>query len=175
MAIVVRRFAASEWSTYRDLRLRALADSPDAFVSTLGRETTRADDEWRDRLAKAAIADHEIPLIAILDDTPVGLAWGRVDGRQPEIAHVFQVWVAPEARARGIGRLLVEAVVAWAQTVGVRILRLGVTRSDSAAVRLYLRAGFVDAGEPEPLRPGSDLQSQPMHLVFRASSGEASA
>jgi ribosomal protein S18 acetylase RimI-like enzyme len=175
MTIVVRRFAANEWATYRDLRLRALSDSPQAFSSILDRETTRSDDEWRDRLARAANSDRQLPLIALLDDAPVGLAWSRIDDREPDVAHLLQVWVAPEARGRGIGRQLVEAAVTWARNTGLRVLRLGVTRTDSSAVRLYVHAGFVDTGVPEPLRPGSPLLSQPMQLVLRASTGEASA
>jgi len=47
------RFAPHEWRIYRDLRLRALADSPDAFGSTFERERDRPDAEWADRLARA--------------------------------------------------------------------------------------------------------------------------
>ena len=166
MATVLRRFAAHEWAAYRDLRLRALADSPDAFGSTFAREAVRSDDEWRERLATGAGSHRDLPLVAVVDDALAGLAWGRLDERQPDIAHLFQVWVAPEFRGRGIGRLLVDAVIAWARSVGARELRLGVTRGDTAAVRLYRRAGFVDDGIPQPLRPGSEMTSQPMRLTF---------
>jgi ribosomal protein S18 acetylase RimI-like enzyme len=166
MATVLRRFAADEWPAYRDLRLRALADSPDAFGSTFARESARSDDEWRERLATGARSPTDLPLVAVVDDALAGLAWGRLDERQPDIAHLFQVWVAPEFRGRGVGRLLVDAVIAWARTVGARALRLGVTCGDTAAVRLYRRAGFVDDGAPQPLRPGSDVKSQPMLLAL---------
>ena len=123
MAIAVRRFALHEWRLYRELRLRALADSPDAFGS-----------------------------------------------KTPTVAHLFQVWVSPEARGQGIGRLLLTAVLAWAEAFGVRTVRLGVTSSHPAAVQLYRHAGFVDAGEPEPLRPGSPVFCQPMQLVLEGGS-----
>ena len=171
MATVLRRFDPDEWPLYRHLRLRALSDSPDAFGSTFAREAARSDDEWRERLATGAASHGDLPLVAIVDDEPAGLAWGRLDERQPEIAHLFQVWVAPEFRGRGVGRLLVDAVIAWARTTGARILRLGVTCGDTAAVRLYRRAGFVDDGPPQPLRPGSEAKSQPMVLDLQPGSG----
>jgi GNAT superfamily N-acetyltransferase len=166
MAIVVRRFTASEWPEYRDLRLRALAESPDAFGSMFDREAKRSDDEWRNRLALAVRSDRELPLVAVVDGDGVGLAWARIDEQQADLARLFQVWVAPEARGLGVGRALLEAAISWARGAGARALRLGVTRMDSAAVRLYRRAGFVDVGEPEPLRPGSALQCQPMCLAL---------
>ena len=111
MATVLRRFAADEWPAYRDLRLRALADSPDAFGSTFARESARSDDEWRERLATGVRSPTDLPLVPVVDDVLAGLAWGRLDERQPDIAHLFQVWVAPEFRGRGVGRLLVDAVI----------------------------------------------------------------
>lgn len=174
MATVLRRFAAHEWLTYRELRLRALADSPDAFGSTFAREAARSDDEWRDRLATGAGSHSDLPLVATVDDAPAGLAWGRLDDRQPDMAHLFQVWVAPEFRGRGVGRLLVDAVIAWARTAGARVLRLGVTCGDTAAVRLYRRAGFVDDGPPQPLRPGSEVKSQPMVFALEPGASDRS-
>src|SRR5688500_386234 len=155
MTITVRRFAPDEWRIYRDLRLAALADSPDAFGSTYARESGRTDADWQQRLTTAAATLTELPLVALVNQTPVGLAWGRRDDLDPSVGHLFQVWVSPEHRGRGIARLLTNAVVAWAQQLGLRTLRLGVTASHPAALRLYRRAGFVDAGTPEPLRPGS--------------------
>jgi ribosomal protein S18 acetylase RimI-like enzyme len=175
MAITIRRFEPSEWRMYRDLRLRALSDSPNAFGSTYAREATRSDSEWSDRLSTGAAAQDQIPLVALVDETPVGLAWGRQDEHEPTTAHLFQVWVSPEHRGQGVGRLLTTAVIAWANELGLSTLRLGVTASHPAALHLYRRAGFVDAGAPEALRPGSPVSCQPMQLALKASIQNRSA
>ena len=165
-APVVACFLPDEWRAYRDLRLRALAESPDAFGSTLEAERTRPDGDWARRLEVAAHAPTELPLVARAGQQAVGLAWARIPEGEPEVAHLFQVWVAPEHRGRGVGQLLLEAVLAWARTAGVRELALDVTRGDTPAVRLYARAGFRPAGDPKPLRAGSPLMVQPMRLAL---------
>lgn len=164
--VTIRRFTADEWRTYRELRLRALADSPDAFGSTLEREAAFTDSEWRNRLADGVSAPDAIPLVALVDDTPAALAWGRVAEHDAEVAHLYQVWVAPGHRGRGIGRMLIEAVIAWARESGLRVLLLDVTAGNSAAVELYRQLGFVNAGDTQPLRDGSALRRQPMQLVL---------
>jgi GNAT superfamily N-acetyltransferase len=72
---------------------------------------------------------------------------------------------APEHRARGVGHLLLEAVLTWARA-GAQGVALDVTRSDNPAVRLYARAGFRPAGDPKPLRAGSALTVQPVWLAL---------
>jgi hypothetical protein len=47
----IRTFAENEWAIYKDLRLTALTESPDAFGSTLARELERSDADWASRLA----------------------------------------------------------------------------------------------------------------------------
>ena len=46
----VRAFEAHEWQTFRELRLRALADAPDAFARTLAQEKEFSDAEWSSAL-----------------------------------------------------------------------------------------------------------------------------
>jgi len=166
--MIVRPFTADEWRTYRALRLRALADSPDAYGSTLDRERAFTDDEWRTRLADGVAASNALPLIALVDGTPAGITWGRISDEEPEVAHVYQVWVAAEHRGRGVGRLLMEAVITWARESGLRAVDLDVTSSNAAAVQLYHRLGFVEVGGTEPLREGSALLRQAMRLVLDA-------
>jgi GNAT superfamily N-acetyltransferase len=80
------------------------------------------------------------------------------------VAHLYQVWVAPEHRGRGAARGLLAAAAAWARAAGAHTLALDVTCGDTPAMRLYTRAGCRPAGAPQPLRPGSALRVQPLRL-----------
>jgi GNAT superfamily N-acetyltransferase len=162
----IRTFAPHEWGTYRDLRLRALADSPDAFGGTLADEKGRSDAEWSRRLASGDDSRAILPLVAEVCGEPIGLAWGRIDTSNPDVAALYQMWVAPSHRGLGAGQMLLEAVIAWARVRNASYLDLGVTCGDRPARRLYECAGFKPIGEPQPLRPGSTLLVQPMRLVL---------
>jgi GNAT superfamily N-acetyltransferase len=161
---LVRRFEASEWPTYRELRLRALADSPDAFGSTLEIEQPRTDELWAARLSAGVASQLDLPLVAIASGTPGGLAWARVDQTDPLRVNVFQMWVAPKSRSRGLGGRLLQAAIAWARVRGATRVCLGVTLAESPAMRMYLAAGFRPEGRADPLRPGSKLLAQPLVL-----------
>lgn len=167
-APAVRPYAPHEWPIYRELRLRALADAPDAFGSTLAAEQGRADEQWAGRLAAAARSGRDLLLLAEIEGEPVGLAWGRIEADNPDVAHLYQMWVAPHRRNLGAGRMLLETVITWAREQNARYLELGVTHRESPAMRLYRRAGFEPAGETEPLRPGSETLLLPMRLDLRS-------
>jgi ribosomal protein S18 acetylase RimI-like enzyme len=162
----IRAFSADEWRVYKDLRLRALAESPDAFGSTLAEETGRLDAEWARRLASGVDSPMNLPLVAEVGGEPIGLAWGRIDTSGPDRAALYQMWVAPSHRGVRAGQMLLEAVIAWARARKASSLDLGVTCGDSPARRLYERAGFTPIGEPQPLRPGSKLLAQAMRLAL---------
>ena len=51
--ITVRVLDGSGWSVYRDVRLRALAESPASFTATLAEEADRDEQFWRDRMARS--------------------------------------------------------------------------------------------------------------------------
>ena len=44
----VDRLDENDWAVFREIRLRSLLDSPDAFGSTYGEESSRAERAWRD-------------------------------------------------------------------------------------------------------------------------------
>ncbi|MCU1491258.1 MAG: family N-acetyltransferase [Acidimicrobiaceae bacterium] len=74
-------------------------------------------------------------------------------------AELLSLWVAPDARGRGVGDALVEAVAGWAEAEGAMVLVLTVRATNAAAISLYRRHGFADAGsvtrpdgEPADLR-----------------------
>ena len=116
------------------------------------------------RVQTGSTSPADLPLVALLGDRLVGLAWGKVSPTDPSTVHLFQMWVAPEARGEGIGAALVRQVIDWASALGATRLLLGVTEGDTPARRLYERAGFQVEGDLEPLRSGSELRSRRMVL-----------
>jgi len=160
----VRTFASYEWRTYRELRLRALLDSPDAFGSTLAAEQASSDEQWSARLARGVACNTDIALAAELNDRLVGLAWVKIEALDQGVAHLYQMWVAPNFRRRGAGRALLGAAIDWAKASSAQALVLAVTCGDTPASRLYAGAGFRCIGAPEPLRPGSSVLAQTMRL-----------
>jgi len=167
----VRPLGAHEWQLYRTLRLRSLADAPEAFCSTLADEEARTDKDWAWRVHLGASSGRDRPLVAELDGIPVGLAWAKADADDASVVNLFQVWVAPEARGRGVAVALLDAALGWAGSRGARAMQLGVVCGNEAARRLYERAGFRALGEPEPQRPGSSQLEQRMRLDLIGSSG----
>lgn len=61
-------------------------------------------------------------------------------------AHLLNLCLAPEVHGRGLGRLLLDHVVAVAEAKGARVIFLEVRPSNQRAVQLYLRAGFRRLG-----------------------------
>lgn len=161
---IVRPFRADEWPLYRELRLRALQDSPDAYGSILALEAGLSDLEWAERLARGVHSARELPLVAECEGEPCGIAWVRLGDDAPDSAHLYQMWVAAEQRRRRVGRALVDVAAEWARRLGAKQLDLDVTANNDAAVRLYEGAGFVVHGERRPLRPDSTLEAQGMRL-----------
>jgi ribosomal protein S18 acetylase RimI-like enzyme len=162
----IRTLEAFEWAQYREVRLRSLAESPNAFGSTLAAEQERSEEAWAARLSSAAVSGQDCPLIAEQDCMVIGLVWAKVDSSDDSAVNVFQMWVAPEYRGRGIGSMLLHEAVAWARHHNARSVQLGVACGDTSAVRLYVRAGFKVIGAPEPLRPGSEILAQSMQLLL---------
>jgi putative acetyltransferase len=94
-------------------------------------------------------------LVAVDGDRIVGrLSLAR--DPHPASAHVADLgmMVAASHRRRGIGRMLLDAAVAWARLAGVTKLELHVFPWNEPAIRLYERFGF----EREGLRRGHYLR-----------------
>jgi len=142
----------------RDIRLRALADAPDAFGSTLAEERERGDDAWRDWASRT---DRGI-VIAELGGRLVGLASGGPAPGGDGAAGLYAMWVEPTSRGSGVAAKIVALVEDWARGAGYSQIGLGVTTTNARAIALYQRLGYVDTGGRHPLRQGTDLEIQVM-------------
>ncbi|MET1059245.1 MAG: GNAT family N-acetyltransferase [Nocardioides sp.] len=155
--IEVRVLRPEEWRTWREIRLRSLADSPGAFGSTLAREQGYVEADWRRWLDGVSV-------LATVDGVPAALGGGfRVrDGWMQVVA----MWTDPAYRRRGLAVRVLDIVVAAARAEGRRLV-LDVAEGNSAARNVYERYGFQATGESEPIRPGSPDRADLMVLPER--------
>ena len=154
------------WVDLRDLRLRALADSPDAFGQTYEVERTRPDAVWRSRLERP---DRPVLLVwvgSVPPSAPTGpgrrpAAMAILAPPQPTVGRpdvdgvlgVYSVYVDRWARGRGVGSALLSAAIARARSTGAARLVLNVGDHNLAAQALYHRVGFEPTGRLGRLPP----------------------
>ena len=150
----VRVLGGDDWRGWREIRLAALRESPEAFGSTYARERDFGEDQWRSRLEDPSA----VSVLASAAERSVGMAAGFQD--LPGFLHVVAMWVAPTWRGRGVSHALLAQIESWADARGRR-LHLDVSITNLAARHSYERFGFVATGETSPLREGSaDLKER---------------
>jgi GNAT superfamily N-acetyltransferase len=142
--VLVRETVLADWQALRDIRLQALRDAPYAFGSSYSREAAFEAAEWRKR------ATRDGSFLAFLPEvTPAGLAGGFQEG--PGTVELVAMFVRPQARGRGVGEALIDAVIGWARVRDATSVHLWVTETNQAALRLYERCGFTVTAERQPL------------------------
>lgn len=163
MSIQLRVSTEDDWAVFRSLRLRALADSPDAFAVTRAEAGQESEAFWRER----ASGPHPV-VLAFSGDR--GIAMGGVYAPEDTAdAFIWGMWVEPESRGKGLGSRIVRELVAYAD--GLRRDAVLHVSEDNAARSLYEASGFVSTGEWEPLRDGSDLRMELMRRVKASTQG----
>ncbi|WUV11018.1 GNAT family N-acetyltransferase [Amycolatopsis sp. NBC_01488] len=70
---------------------------------------------------------------------------------------VFSMWVAPQARGRGVAARLIDAVREAAEEAGAEAIGLHVFEGNDRARRVYERLGFVLTGESEVITEKGDV------------------
>jgi GNAT superfamily N-acetyltransferase len=150
-AFEVRRVGAGEGARLRELRLRALADAPHAFYSSLAEEESRPLEEWERHAASLAGSGDEAMFVGVERGRWVGMAGAVLNPAKPGTATTWAGWVDPTARKRGLGVALVEAVAGWARQRGASRLELAVAETNESAMAFCRRAGFRPTGEVKPV------------------------
>ncbi len=139
------------------MRLRALADAPDAFGTTHVEALARPEEWWTDWAERSATSATQAMFLAWDGAEAVGIA-GIF--HHDDVWQVISMWVEPDWRGCGVGRGLLDAAVGFAEGE----VRLSVTDGNDDARRLYERYGFVDIGQSEPLRSNPALTVRELRL-----------
>lgn len=163
----IRRVTPDDGPVLRDLRLRSLADSPEAFGQPLEEAMAQPDAEWTAQARVASIGDRRAWFIAEQDapypERPprtLGVVLGR--RRPPDQLLIFSMWVDPTARRSGVGAELIATAERWAAGWGARRSVLWVFAGNEPAIRFYLRLGFRTEIEGDDARTGASYGAMAM-------------
>lgn len=160
-SVEIRRLQPFDWALLRELRLRALRDSPQAFASSLERELGFDEGTWRRR------CETSFYFVAESDGQACGLVCGYQPGDEPDsetMIEVVSMWVDPAWRRRGIGSLLIGEIIALARRMELREVRLWVAGGNDVAMAVYKTLGFEETGETQPLPHFSERCESQMRL-----------
>lgn len=163
MGVTVRKLVEDDWKTLREVRLRALLESPGSFYTTYEKADGQGEDGWREGLRAA----DRVTLLAEVDDRGVGMIVGAPAGEDEQVddaALMLAMWVEPESRGQGVADDLTTALIEWSRAQGYATLVLWVYGAAPRAAAFYRRAGFVPTGRVETF--GDD--SRPLTLMTQA-------
>ncbi|MEP6740185.1 MAG: GNAT family N-acetyltransferase [Caldimonas sp.] len=146
--VVIRALGVADLAEYKRLRDEMLAAHPEAFTSDADTEAKRPAADYAARLGLDGHDDGQFVLGAWAGKQLVGAIGCEHDERLKvrHIGHIIGMMVRPTARHRGVGAQLLVACIAEARRVGLEMLTLTVTASNSSAVQLYERNGFEGYG-----------------------------
>jgi ribosomal protein S18 acetylase RimI-like enzyme len=144
--IKIKRITPEIALVFKQVRLRALEDSPTAFSSTYAKESQLPDEEWQGRAERWGGEGDDAIFLAFDGEAVCGIVGSYVEPERVERAQVISMWVAPEYRRAGVGKALIDAVAEWNRPRGIRELVLRVTSVNSGAIAFYERLGFAKTG-----------------------------
>jgi peroxiredoxin/ribosomal protein S18 acetylase RimI-like enzyme len=144
---VIRSLREDDAAAFRELRLRALRENPDAFLATAEEEEKRSEKDFAAPLRRSA--DGTGVLGAFLGKTLIGIlgVHRHAAAKARHRASLWGMYVAPDKRRHGVGRALLDDALDRLRAAGdIEQIELMVVTRDEAARALYLSAGFQIQG-----------------------------
>ena len=140
MSFTIRLLREDEAALYRDIRLEGLRLHPYSFGAAFEQESQEPLPFFTARVAAGVFGGFR-------DGQLLGVAgFMRETGlKRAHKAHLWGMYVRPEARGTGLARMIVEAVLDHARG-RVELVQLSVTEGNVPARRLYEAVGFVPYG-----------------------------
>lgn len=150
----LRRVRTNEATLYKDLRLGALQEAPEAFCTQYAEAAARDEESWSAQADENATSNDRALFLAFADNAPIGLAGIYRSEQDEHLGELCQVWVAPTYRGSGVAVALIDAVCAWASERDFTTILATIRAGNDRAVRFYRKYGFTDAADETGPLPG---------------------
>jgi ribosomal protein S18 acetylase RimI-like enzyme len=138
-----RNLDVSQWELVREMRLAALAESPNAFLGHLAEESLLCEDDWRKTFISASWHAYFISDEASDTEHVVGIAKSSILSEYPDERYVESFWTRPAYRHRYVAKAVLASIVAEARSESRRFIRLAVLTRNIDVRRAFERLGFV--------------------------------
>lgn len=142
--IILRQALPDDVLAYRQLRLEALKNHPEAYTSDYETSLAWPPERWAERLGGPGSEGIKTNFLAWAGGELVAMG-GIFRGDSPKTAHtatIVGIYVRPEWRGLHLSDALVHACEAWAARLGIRILKLAVMSTNTPALKAYVRCGY---------------------------------
>lgn len=133
--VSIKAVTSENWQSLKELRLKAVADSPEAFGDSIETVSSKSDEYWKDGIANSNVF--------VTEENGVWI--GMIVFKQDDdgVWAVKSLWVDPNYRNQGIGKLIMQKAINAAKSTGVKLIELGVNVESKPAINLYESLGFV--------------------------------
>lgn len=164
----IRTLTSADAEIYRGLRLQSLRRHPEAYLSSYESEKKLSIVTTRIRLEPS---ENNFTMGAFDDgEKLVGIVTFFRESR-PKIDHkanIYSVYVDSDVRKQGVGRRLMQELIARARLLpGLEILNLTVTSNNLSAKRLYESLGFICYGtEPKAMKLGDEYLDEDLMILM---------
>lgn len=145
---MIRKLRQEDWQDYKALRLGSVQTDPEVYFSTYEELS-----KWNDGNFKAEIYSHPDSMFGYLgyfqDDRLIGYISLSTQyfAKQKHIADIFNLYVDPAYRGKGVAKELVRRAIANAtETKSVEKIFLSVMSQNVPAISLYTSLGFSTYG-----------------------------
>jgi RimJ/RimL family protein N-acetyltransferase len=148
--ITIRPAQEADAQAFRALRLEALHNHPEAFSADYSVNFSQPATFWTDRLR--SLGNEGMIFFAVHTEKLIAMT-GILRGNSPKSRHSANIWgvyVQPEWRGLRIADAMINQCIEWAREHEIKIIKLGVVTTNTAAIRCYERCGFQVYGtEPQ--------------------------
>ncbi|KEF63181.1 uncharacterized protein A1O9_01158 [Exophiala aquamarina CBS 119918] len=151
---------------------QALEACLDLIEQTSAHDYKNSEAGWSRAKKKKEMKLPDMKYITLNDERPNHMIAGFVsfmityeDGF--EVVYVYEIHLAPEWQAQGLGKSLIIAVETIGKNVGAEKIMLTVFKANRRAVDWYCKLGYVeDEFSPEPRKLRNGTVKEPTYVIF---------